>query len=294
MKFGHSENQDNRAWHIGANDAGDNCKCRYRSVDAAVNPIPEVADRQIPSEAFSDVIRVMTVFQPVLNSRFLCHHGAIVILAVLCRSRRRREKCTRVALPAPIGLEGCLSATGALRRCATLSCHRRRYGRVVKPRGAAHGVVRLRVSDPDREIVVSFVSVDREGEILPASLSFLQQSSRFFGGCEGLGKFSRSRDVERLLMRLVERNPVHRPLPCSPLAAIACRSWRGVDRPSARAAGGARCRRQARDRGGTSLNSHRLGIKTMCQLASPSIAAGPPPAPVGSWVLGGCLMMTRS
>ena len=63
----------------------------------------------------------------------------------------------------------------------------------------------------------------------------------------------------------------------------------------------------------TSLHGHRLGIKTMCHRASPSIAAGPPPAHAGSrptkrrsdWVatsgvialgagaMGGCLIIAR-
>src|SRR5208283_5790706 len=87
---------------------------------------------------------------------------------------------------------------------------------------AARGsrIWRLRVSDPDREIVVAFVPGDIEDKILPASLSFVQQSSRFSSGCEGLGEFLRRSDLARLLMRPVESHSVHRPLLILAWAAI--------------------------------------------------------------------------
>jgi hypothetical protein len=129
---------------------------------------------------------------------------------------------------------------------------------------------RLSVSDPDREIVVAFVPGDIEDKILPASLSFVQQSSRFSGGCKGLGEFLRRSDLARLLMRPVERHSVHRPL-LAPKRGLrsSLRRAEGVDFTS------------ARESDDLSLHGHRLGIKTMCHRASPSIAAGPPAANVG-------------
>src|SRR5208337_28278 len=107
----------------------------------------------------------------------------------------------------------------------------------------------LSVSDPDREIVVAFVPGDIEDKILPASLSFVQQSSRFSGDCKGLGEFLRRSDLARLLMRPVERHSVHRPL----LAAK--RGWRSslrradrVTLPSAPRGPRAHCRRPPHER----------------------------------------------
>src|SRR5271166_1671290 len=57
--------------------------------------------------------------------------------------------------------------------------------------------------------MVAFVPGDIEDKILTASLSFVQQSSRFSSGCEGLGEFLRRSDLARLLMRPVERHSVH-------------------------------------------------------------------------------------
>ena len=67
---------------------------------------------------------------------------------------------------------------------------------------------------------------DIEDKILPASLSFVQQSSRFSGGCEGLGEFFRRSDLARLLMRPVERHSVHRPL--------LILAWAAITRPGSR------------------------------------------------------------